>query len=172
MAAMRDSSASRSKRPALVGRPRRAEARPSTGVRPAGGSERARRVPAALRLRDIFRTRRRGLLLACQVLLGVILLLAWQYASTAKLINPVFYSSPTQILALLGHQIAGQRVYGITLYQQIWVTSEETLIGYAIGSAAGILLGFAAGRSLLLSRALEPYVLTFYAVPKISIAPL
>lgn len=108
-----------------------------------------------------------------QLLVAAALIAGWQLSSNAGLVNPVFYSSPWRIVTMLFDQLVLLRtVYGLTIYEQIWVTLEEVLIGYAIGAAAGILLGFGVGRSRLLSRALEPYVLTFYAVPKISIAPL
>lgn len=108
-----------------------------------------------------------------RLLVAVVLIGAWQLTSNAGVVNPVFFSSPSQIVTMLFDQLVRlQTVYGLTIYNQMWVTLEEVLIGYAIGGAAGILLGFGVGRSRLLARALEPYVLTFYAVPKISIAPL
>jgi NitT/TauT family transport system permease protein len=115
---------------------------------------------------------RRILVLAGRLLVGVAFLLLWEYGSNSGRINPVFYSSPSKIIALLGHQLGGQPIRSITIYAEIWITAKEVLIGYALGSVVGILLGFAVGRSRLVARAVEPYVLTFYAVPKISIAPL
>jgi NitT/TauT family transport system permease protein len=125
-----------------------------------------------LRIIPGLRRHRRGEIIAGRLAIAVIIVLAWQYASTSGMINPVFYSSPSAIVALLGHQFAGSQVHGMAVWEQIWVTVEEVLIGYAVGSLVGILAGFVVGRSRLLTRALEPYVLTFYAIPKISIAPL
>jgi NitT/TauT family transport system permease protein len=115
---------------------------------------------------------RRAEIIAARLAVAVAIAAFWQYASTSGLINPVFYSSPAAIVSLLAHQFTGADVQGTSVWLQIGVTVEEVVIGYAIGAAAGILAGFLIGRSRLLTRALEPYVLTFYAVPKISIAPL
>lgn len=133
---------------------------------PAAGPARRQSIVRALRGHG------RGAIIAGRLAVAVVVVLVWQYASASDLINPVFYSSPSAIVTLLGHQFAGSQVHGMAVWEQIWVTVEEVLIGYAIGSLAGILAGFVIGRSRLLTRALEPYVLTFYAIPKISIAPI
>jgi NitT/TauT family transport system permease protein len=109
---------------------------------------------------------------ACTLGIGVLFLLAWELASRGGVIDSVFYSRPTDILVRLWQYLLGAEVYGRTIYEQIWITTEAVLIGYVAGAAGGVLVGFAVGRSKWLSRALEPYILTFYAIPKISIAPL
>lgn len=138
----------------------------ATQATPAGGPTRRKGIVPVLA------RHRRSEIIAGRLAVAVVIVLFWQYASTSGLINPVFYSSPSAIVSLLGHQFAGSGVHGISVWEQIGVTVEEVLIGYAIGALAGTLAGFVIGRSRLLTRALEPYVLTFYAVPKISIAPL
>lgn len=115
---------------------------------------------------------RRAEIIAGRLAVAAVIVAFWQFASTSGFINPVFYSSPSAIVSLLAHQFTGDNVQGTSLWVQIWVTIEEVIIGYALGAAAGVLAGFVIGRSRLLTRALEPYILTLYAVPKISIAPL
>jgi NitT/TauT family transport system permease protein len=123
--------------------------------------------------RGLFHISRRTLLArSCTVLIGVIFLLAWQYASASGYVNQVFYSTPVDIVQRLFDDIAGAKVYGHTIYDQIWITLQAILVGYVIGAVGGVLLGFGVGRSRLLTRALERYILAFYAIPKISIAPL
>jgi NitT/TauT family transport system permease protein len=117
-------------------------------------------------------SRRKVIARTCTVLVGLLFLLGWQLASTGGLINQVFYSTPTDILLRLRDDFGGATVYGRTIYAQIWITVQAILIGYVIGVAGGVLLGFVVGRSRLLTRALERYILAFYAIPKISIAPL
>ncbi|MGH7487884.1 MAG: porin [bacterium] len=99
-------------------------------------------------------------------------LVVWELASRGGVINTVFYSKPTDIVVRLWQDVLGAQVYGRTIYEQIWITTQSVLIGYVTGSVGGTLVGFAVGRSKWLSRALEPYIFTFYAIPKISIAPL
>ena len=46
------------------------------------------------------------------------------------------------------------------------------MLGYVIGVAGGILGGYALGRSPRLANIFEPYVMAFYGIPKIALAPL
>lgn len=127
------------------------------------------RIPSRGRL---LISRRQLTVWACTFGVGVLFLFAWELASRAGTIDSVFYSKPTDIVVRLWQDLLGAEVYGRTIYEQIWITTEAVLIGYVAGAAGGVLVGFAVGRSKWLSRALEPYILTFYAIPKISIAPL
>lgn len=117
-------------------------------------------------------SRRQLAIWACSLGIGVLFLIAWEMASRQGVINSVFYSRPTDIAERLWQDLLGAKVYGRTIYEQIWITSQSVLIGYVLGALIGVLAGFAVGRSRWLSRALEPYIVTFYAIPKISIAPL
>jgi NitT/TauT family transport system permease protein len=46
------------------------------------------------------------------------------------------------------------------------------VFGYVIGVTGGVVGGYALGRSPRLARIFEPYVMAFYGVPKIALAPL
>ena len=127
------------------------------------------RIPSRGRL---LISRRQLTVWACTFGVGVLFLFAWELASRAGTIDSVFYSKPTDIVVRLWQDLLGAEVYGRTIYEQIWITTEAVLIGYVAGAAGGVLVGFAVGRSKWLSRALEPYILTFYAIPKIAIALL
>ncbi|HEY6496081.1 MAG TPA: ABC transporter permease [Trebonia sp.] len=138
---------------------------PAAQAQAAGAGRRRGLIPVLGRYR-------RAEIIAGRLAVAAVIVVFWQVASTSSFINPVFYSSPTAIVSLLAHQFTGEKVQGTALWIQIGVTVEEVVIGYAIGAVVGILAGFVIGRSRLLTRALEPYILTLYAVPKISIAPL
>lgn len=122
--------------------------------------------------RRLVRSGRQLAITLCTVGLGLLILALWELASRAGLINAVFYSKPTDVVLRLWQGFLGQEVHGRTLYQHIWITGQVVVIGYVIGSVAGILSGFGVGRSTFLIRAVEPYVMTFFAIPKISLAPL
>jgi NitT/TauT family transport system permease protein len=97
---------------------------------------------------------------------GVIMLVAWQFAS-GRLVREAYISKPTNI---------ARRLYDLFATGEIWpslkVTGEELVLSYAIGVVAGLLLGYALGRSPRLARVIEPYVMAFYGIPKIALAPL
>ena len=53
-----------------------------------------------------------------------------------------------------------------------FVTLEETIIGFVIGSLLGIGLAVALSELLPLRKLLQPYVVAIQAVPKVAVAPL
>src|ERR1700722_15730526 len=97
---------------------------------------------------------------------GLAMLAFWQWAS-GRLIKEIYVSKPTAVAA---------RLYALftsgEIYPHLWTTGEELVLGYVIGVAGGILGGYALGRSPRLARIFEPYVMAFYGVPKIALAPL
>lgn len=58
------------------------------------------------------------------------------------------------------------------LLSNLAVTLKEALIGFALGTLCGVLVGILLGSSEIIARILGPYVSGLYAVPKIVLAPL
>ncbi|MGH3504048.1 MAG: ATP-binding cassette domain-containing protein [Nocardioidaceae bacterium] len=108
-----------------------------------------------------------------RVLAAAAFLGLWQAGASFGLLNPLVFSSPVKVAQELWSLfVQGEVLYGHTIYQQIAVTFEEMIIGYGVGGAIGLVVGYALGRSELFSRAFEPYILAIYAVPKIALAPV
>jgi NitT/TauT family transport system permease protein len=101
-----------------------------------------------------------------KLLPGIVLLLFWQWAS-GPLIREIYVSKPTAI---------AQRLYELffsgEIYPHLWTTGRELVLGYVVGVAGGVISGYALGRSPTLASIFEPYVMAFYGVPKIALAPL
>jgi NitT/TauT family transport system permease protein len=97
---------------------------------------------------------------------GVALLVFWQLAS-GRLIREIYVSKPTAIAARLYELFASGEIY-----PHLWTTGQELVLGYVIGVAGGVVGGYALGRSPRLAAIFEPYVMAFYGVPKIALAPL
>lgn len=97
---------------------------------------------------------------------GIALLLFWQWAS-GRLIREIYVSKPTAVAERLYELFASGEIY-----PHLWVTGQELVLGYVIGVAGGVLGGYALGRSPRLARIFEPYVMAFYGIPKIALAPL
>lgn len=53
-----------------------------------------------------------------------------------------------------------------------WVTIQETLLGFAVGAALGIVLAVLLTEFDLLGKIANPYIIAFQAMPKIAVAPL
>jgi NitT/TauT family transport system permease protein len=101
-----------------------------------------------------------------KLLPGIALLLFWQWAS-GRLIKEIYVSKPTAVAQRLYELFASGEIY-----PHLWTTGQELVFGYVIGVAGGVIGGYALGRSPRLSRIFEPYVMAFYGIPKIALAPL
>jgi NitT/TauT family transport system permease protein len=108
---------------------------------------------------------RRLAILATQLGILVTLLLLWQFAVTDQSLP--YFSRPTLIIAKLYELLTHPDIY-----RHISVTLTEIAIGYLLGAAVGLSLGFLLGRSPFLSAALQPYIIGLYSVPKIALAPV
>ena len=110
------------------------------------------------------RRRRDALVLnTARVAVLVAALVVWHLASlaTSPLILPGPISVATQLV----------RSWGVIL-TNLWVTLGEIGLGFAAGSAIGIVIGTAVAHSRRLERILRPYIATSQAVPKAALAPL
>lgn len=119
-------------------------------------------------------TRGRGRLAvwALQLLVAVGVIVLWELAASARVVNPAIIGRPLEIARELVGFVGGAKIYGRTIYDHLLASLQVIAIGYALGAAAGIVVGFAFGRSRLLNRVFEPFILAVASVPKIAIAPL
>jgi sulfonate transport system permease protein len=101
-----------------------------------------------------------------RLLPGLAILAFWQWAS-GRLIREIYVSKPTAVAARLYELFASGEIY-----PHLLTTGEELVLGYVIGVTGGILGGYALGRSPRLANIFEPYVMAFYGIPKIALAPL
>jgi NitT/TauT family transport system permease protein len=109
----------------------------------------------------------RASVLAAQLALGVGLLSLWQLGAATRVLDPFFFSRPTDIAARIVTWIANG-----SLWRHLFVTLEESVLGLALGAAIGITLGFALARSPFAARVLDPYIKMLNAVPRVVLAPL
>jgi NitT/TauT family transport system permease protein len=103
---------------------------------------------------------------AWRVAIIVVGLSAWQYAS-GRLIKTFWISRPSDIWA----QLVDWVVTG-DLWIHLQVTLIETIMGFVFGAVAGVLFGLALGLNRRLAAVLDPFIVAFYSLPKIALAPL
>lgn len=101
-----------------------------------------------------------------RVVLALLLLALWEYAS-GRWVDPFFLSKPSQVWARLA-RLAGNG----ELLLHLGVTLQETLLGLLLGMAVGVPAGVLFARSPLLSNIAQPFVMAFYSLPRVSLAPL
>jgi NitT/TauT family transport system permease protein len=58
------------------------------------------------------------------------------------------------------------------LWEHVWATLSEILLGFALGAVTAIATGVALGKSVLIERVLSPYIVAAQAVPILALAPL
>jgi NitT/TauT family transport system permease protein len=120
---------------------------------------------------------------AQRVVFGIALLCIWEFISgepayitinlkafTLRIpyhIEPFWISSPSEIIS---------RLYELTKSGQLTfhlsITIFEMIVGFIIGAALGILVGFWLGRKATLAKIVDPYIMAVYSLPKIALAPL
>ncbi|VVE31249.1 ABC transporter permease [Pandoraea soli] len=109
---------------------------------------------------------RRALVIFLRVAILVIGLGGWEVGARVGWIDPFFFSQPTQIVA----QIYEWCVEGTSqgpLWTQVFVTLEETVLGFLIGGVAGVICGIVLGRNKLLSDVFSLYIQIANSIPRV-----
>lgn len=99
--------------------------------------------------------------------LFVVVVALWQLGSNAGIIDPTAVPSP---LAIWQHLV--KITLDGSLAFHAWITIQETVAGFLIGTILGIVLGFGIGSNPTLAAVLDPFVIAIYSVPKVALAPL
>ncbi|MCA3888094.1 MAG: ABC transporter permease subunit, partial [Burkholderia sp.] len=110
--------------------------------------------------------RRRNLIVTLRIAVLVIVLGGWELAARLKWIDPFFFSMPS----LIFEQIQDWFVNGTSqgpLLTQVWVTLEETGIGFVIGSVAGVICGIVLGRNKLMADVFGLYIQIANSIPRV-----
>ena len=102
------------------------------------------------------------------VRLGVVvfILIAWEIAARF-LIDPLFISPPSRVLASLG---AVLQTSGVPAALRL--TFFELAVAFAIAVVIGLFVGIAVGLQPFARRSFMPIILLLYGLPQITILPL
>lgn len=98
--------------------------------------------------------------------LAVALIIAWEYFATAY--KMTFYiSRPSDVYARMIRWIGDG-----TLATHLFVTVYVAIAGFLLGSMAGLVLGLVLGRATTVARVVDPFLMAFYSMPKVALAPV
>jgi NitT/TauT family transport system permease protein len=110
--------------------------------------------------------RERTTVIGGTIAFGAALLLFWQFG-IEHLVNPRYVSDPATIGARIGELVAEGEIF-----THLAVTLTEAGTGFVIGAAAGLVSAFALAQSRRGYEVFEPFLVAFYSIPKIALAPL
>src|ERR1700689_2109043 len=111
-------------------------------------------------------------LLALQVLVAVVALALWQLFATVPvfgrvLLPPFFFSNPVDVIS----QIVDWFASGV-IWKHLLITLWESILAFAIGSLAGVAVGFWFARQPRVAAVFDPYVKMANALPRVVLAPI
>ncbi len=104
-------------------------------------------------------------------LILIVFLGSWELLSRTRVIDEFFYSRPTAILARLQTWIVDGTSEG-PLWYHLWVTMEESILGFLSGSIGGIVAGVALGRNRMLADVFSVYIKVINSIPRVVLAPI
>lgn len=103
----------------------------------------------------------------CQLLILILLLIAWEYFSQKEFINPFIYSSPSKIVKTIYELYLNNN-----LFNHIWITIYETVISFVLATIFGTLLAIIFWSSKFIYKVLEPYLTVLNSLPKVALGPI
>ena len=109
---------------------------------------------------------RKWTIIALRIAVLVIALGGWELSARLKWIDSFFFSMPSLIYLQLVEWFINGTSQG-PLWMQVLVTLEETVLGFLIGAAGGIVCGIALGRNKLLSDVFSLYIQIANSIPRV-----
>lgn len=105
-------------------------------------------------------------LLLVRLAIAAGLMIVWE-AVSGRLIDTFFISKPSIVASDLAV------LFGTgAIYPHLWATVEEAAYGYVIGAVTGIGAALVLSRLPVVEAALNPFIMAFYGIPRIALAPL
>jgi NitT/TauT family transport system permease protein len=105
--------------------------------------------------------------LATTVTSLAVFLAAWKVLTTVTG-TPQYILPAPEVVAERGVRAIESGV----LWEHLWATLTEVVLGFALGAAVAIGVGVALGKSVAIERVLSPYIVAAQAVPVLALAPL
>ena len=109
---------------------------------------------------------RKWTIITLRIAVLVITLGGWELSARMKWIDSFFFSMPSLIYLQLVEWFTNGTSQG-PLWMQVLVTLEETVLGFLIGAAGGIVCGIALGRNKLLSDVFSLYIQIANSIPRV-----
>jgi NitT/TauT family transport system permease protein len=91
----------------------------------------------------------------------------WEWLSQTGVVDPILVPAPTEIADAFG-----RLVNTYFFWEATWVTTQEAVIGFALGVSAAYIVGTMIGMFQVVNRALFPVIVAIEIVPRVALAPV
>jgi NitT/TauT family transport system permease protein len=91
----------------------------------------------------------------------------WQAGVDRDWISHFFFGSPEIIAARLYDWFATG-----TIYRHLWITLEETILAFVIGTGLGLAIGLTLALNATMSAVLDPFIKAANSMPRLILAPI
>lgn len=95
----------------------------------------------------------------------------WQLAVSRDWVSEFVLPAPGDV-ARATWEATKDLLSGGIVWDNFWVTTQETVLGFLLAAAAGIVFGVLVAETAFGRRVLLPFLVGFYAAPKVAFAPL
>jgi ABC-type nitrate/sulfonate/bicarbonate transport system permease component len=101
------------------------------------------------------------------VLTPIVLLALWEVAARVGWVDVRFFSSPSRIFTELATMTGSGE-----LAKHTWVSLVRVMVGFAIGTTLGVILGLGIGLFPKVSAVFKPLIDATFPIPKVGLLPL
>ena len=101
-----------------------------------------------------------------QFLVALIVIGGWQWFTAVGWVDKFFFGQPTGIWNSLVHLFTVGTAFG-TIWENLWVTVQEALFGFLLGTGAGVVIGILFGSNRYLASVFGPYIKIVNSIPRI-----
>ncbi|GAA3621339.1 ABC transporter permease [Marihabitans asiaticum] len=91
----------------------------------------------------------------------------WEISVQAGLVNPITVPAASDTFIALFEMMQTEYFWAAT-----WLTLQETLLGFAVGSSLGLVIGALTGTFKVFRTAIWPFVVAFQNTPRVALAPV
>jgi NitT/TauT family transport system permease protein len=102
-----------------------------------------------------------------RLLVFLTIILFWEVGARTQIIDPFFWSLPSEIFATWMQIIMDGSAWSDTFF-----TFQSTVYGFVIGTIAGAILGLSFWWSPYYAKVAEPFIIMFESMPKLALAPI
>ena len=106
------------------------------------------------------------LIIIVRLLIVIVFILGWEILANIGVIDSFIASSPSRIWDTFIN------LSSTNLMEHVGVTCLETIIGFTLGTALGIIIAIILWWSKFLSNVLEPFLVVLNSLPKVALGPV